>query len=44
MRDNPYKDLPPQEVQGRYDTEFFRAGKMCGMRLVAVLRGEPAEQ
>ena len=23
---------PPQEVQGRYDTDFFRAGKMCGLR------------
>ena len=35
---------PPQEVQGWYNADFFRIGKMCGLRLVAVLWGEQAEQ
>ncbi len=35
---------PPQKMQGRYNADFFRIGKMCGLRLVAVLGGEQAEQ
>ena len=35
---------PPQKMQGRYNTDFFRIGKMFGLRLVVVLWGEQAEQ
>ena len=31
-------------MQGRHNADFFRAGKMCGLRLVAGLWREQAEQ
>ena len=35
---------PPEGAQERHDTDFCGTDKVCGLRLVAGLRGEQAEQ